>query len=53
MHVFIDALQRGETFEQSPQDAEAFKASMKAYLGEADGVGKVTVVGPRGKPEPV
>lgn len=51
MKAFIDALNRGETIEQSPGAIEAFQASFSAYMKPAADCGKTTLIGPSGKME--
>lgn len=52
MKEFIDSIQRGEPPAMSDAQLEEFKRGMtRAY--DVGPVGKTTIIGPAGKPEPV
>lgn len=51
MKAFIDAINRGEKMEQTPESLEAFKGSIASYFKPATECGKTTLIGPNGKME--
>ena len=51
MKAFIDAIQRGESMEQTQESIEALKNSLKDYAKPTEDCGKATQIGPRGKME--
>jgi hypothetical protein len=44
MREFVEAIQRGDTFEVDPEQAEAFKRQMMATFGKTDGRGNIVTV---------